>query len=275
MKRGVLIFAQNNSEIDYAKIAIFAASRVKEYLDVPVTIVTDSKDWILKSYPNAEELVNFISLNTDVKQTKKFYDGTLFSKTLIWKNLSRVNAFDLTPYDETLVIDSDYIISSNILSNVWGAKNDFLVYRDSVDLSFWRDSQSFKFINQYSIPFYWATVFYFKKKSNVESFFTFIEQIQKNWNYFRHLYNIDSSVYRNDFAFSIALNLFGDNFFSNLPGKMNFTLDRDLLIDIKKNKMKFLVEKKNYIGEYTPIKTEGLDVHVMNKFSLLRCIDGN
>ena len=35
MTRGVLIFAQNNAEIDYAKISLFAAKRVKEYLGVP------------------------------------------------------------------------------------------------------------------------------------------------------------------------------------------------------------------------------------------------
>jgi hypothetical protein len=35
-----------------------------------------------------------------------------------------------------------------------------------------------------------------------------------------------------------------------------------------------LVEKKNYPGEYLVAKTSGLDVHVMNKYSLLRFIDG-
>ena len=35
-----------------------------------------------------------------------------------------------------------------------------------------------------------------------------------------------------------------------------------------------LVEKKNYNGEYTAVKTSNLDVHVMNKYSLTRCIDG-
>jgi hypothetical protein len=38
--------------------------------------------------------------------------------------------------------------------------------------------------------------------------------------------------------------------------------------------MKFLIEKENYLGEYTLAKTTGLDVHVMNKASLSRYIDG-
>jgi len=37
--------------------------------------------------------------------------------------------------------------------------------------------------------------------------------------------------------------------------------------------MQFLIEKQKYLGEYTAIKTSGIDIHVMNKFSLMRHID--
>jgi hypothetical protein len=59
-----------------------------------------------------------------------------------------------------------------------------------------------------------------------------------------------------------------------LPGKMIFAADKDILVSADENKMQFLVEKKDYLGEYTMVKTTGLDVHVMNKFSLSRYIDG-
>jgi hypothetical protein len=39
------------------------------------------------------------------------------------------------------------------------------------------------------------------------------------------------------------------------------------------DEMTFLVEKKNYLGEYTAIKTTGQTIHVMNKLSLNRIID--
>lgn len=275
MSHGVLIFAQNNTEIDYAKISLYAAKRVKEYLGVPVSLVTDSKDWLLTSQPSAEEVFDqIITLNSDSTQTKKFYDGSMASKTLIWKNLDRSSCFDLSPYDETIVIDSDYIINSDVLNKVWGSKHDFLIYKDSFDIAQWRDDSSFKYLNQWSIPFYWATVFYFKKTEIVSDFFFLIKHIKANWSYYRALYTIDSTVFRNDFAFSIALHMMGNSFFGTLPGKMNYVLDRDLLIDVKNDSLKFLVEKKNYFGEYILTKTKGLDVHVMNKYSLTRCIDG-
>jgi len=100
MTRGVLIFAQNNAEIDYAKISVFAAKRVKEYLDVPVSLVTDSAGWINQSQPDAESVFDqIIEIWTETHQTKKFYDGSLAAKTLTWKNLSRSDCCDLSPYD--------------------------------------------------------------------------------------------------------------------------------------------------------------------------------
>lgn len=275
MSRGVLIFAQNNSEIDYAKISLFAAKRATDYLNVPVTLVTDSKDWLLQSQPSASEVFdNIVEVYEDSNQTKKFYDGTMTSKTLVWKNLNRSSCYELSPYDETLVIDSDFILSSNTLSNIWNNERDFLIYKKSFDIAQWRDDSSFQYINQLSIPFYWATAFYFKKSNINKQFFVLIEYIKQNWSYYRALYNIDSTVFRNDFAFSIAINLMGEDFAGALPGKMNYTLDRDVLVKISDNSFQFLVEKKNYFGEYIATKTSGLDVHIMNKYSLTRCIDG-
>jgi hypothetical protein len=274
MTRGVLIFAQNNSEIDYAKIALYAAMRVEEFLNVPVSLVTDSRDWLLKSQPTAKSIFDrIITINSDTSQTKKFYDGTVSSKTLTWKNLSRADCYELSPYDETLVIDSDYIISSSSLANIWNNNKDFLIYQDSFDLAQWRDDRSFRYLNQLSIPFYWATAFYFKKTAPNKAFFDIVKYIKDNWSYYRALYNIDSSVFRNDFAFSIAMNLMGKDFAGALPGKMNYVIDRDILIKIKDNAFQFLVEKKNYSGEYVATKTVGLDMHIMNKYSLTRCID--
>lgn len=279
MTKGVLIFAQNNPEVDYAKIALFAAMRVKEFLNVPVTLVTDAKDWLLKSQPQAENVFDkIIPIWTETIQTKKFYDGSLSSRNLLWKNLSRSDCFIHSPYDETLVIDSDFIISSPTLNNIWGNTEDFLIYRQSYDLAQWRDTSSFEYLNPHAIPFYWATAFYFKKNDVTESFFTLVKHIKEHWSYYKSLYNIDTPTFRNDFAFSIAIHIMNDRtdsiFAAPLPGKMFYALDRDILLDIKDKKMQFLVEKENYHGEYTLVKTDGLDVHIMNKFSLTRYVNG-
>jgi hypothetical protein len=277
MTTGAVIFAQNNNTIDYIKLAIFAASRIKKYLDIPVSVVTDTKEYLLKAYPDHgfDQIIEIDYFAST--QNKKFFDGSVSSKVLPWKNQSRTNIYDLSPYDKTLVIDSDYIINSSILKTALDSDYDFQIYKNSFDLAFEREAD-FKRINQYSIPFYWATVFIFQKSTITESFFSLVSYIKNNWHYFRLLYNIESNTYRNDFAFSIAIHIMdgkmqGD-FAIELPGKMTYITDNDLLVDIKDSKMKFLTQKKNYLGEYNLVKTNGIDVHVINKMSLLRYVNG-
>ena len=46
------------------------------------------------------------------------------------------------------------------------------------------------------------------------------------------------------------------------------------VFEVEEDKLKFLVEKKDRLGQYTAVYTDKLNVHVMNKFSLNRMIDG-
>ena len=277
---GAVIFAQNNSSIDYVKLAIFAATRIKTFLNIPVSIITDSADWMLKTYPKESKIFDQIIKieNVSTPNQKRFNDGTLSSKFLEWKNLSRNSVYDLTPYDKTLVIDSDYIINSSVLTNALNSDHSFQIYKDCFSLSSWRGTTEFTRINQYSIPFYWATTFIFEKTIEVKYFFTVVEHIKTNWQYFRTLYSIEVPTFRNDFAFSIAIHLMNSKtsgmFAQQLPGKMFYISDRDLLISLDDVKMKFLIEKENYLGEYTAASMNNTDVHIMNKLSLSRFIDG-
>jgi hypothetical protein len=278
MTTGAIIFAQNNSSLDYVKLAVFSARRIREYLDIPVSIITDSVDWLNTGYPN-HPFDQVIPIGyQDTTQYKKFNDGTVASKTLEWKNLTRNLVYDLTPYDRTLVIDSDYIINSSVLKPAFLNDYDFQIYHTSMDLAPWRSTAEFTRINQYSIPFYWATTFVFQKNTITQAFFDLVSYIKSNWLYFRNLYSIDDNKFRNDFAFSIAIHIMNGKtnggFATELPGTMTFITDKDIMISLEKDKMKFLIEKENYLGEYTLAKTQGIDVHVMNKLSLSRFIDG-
>jgi hypothetical protein len=276
MTNGALIFAHNNTQIDYVKLAVFAAHRIKKYLNIPVSIVTDNANYLLRQYKD-HPFDQVIETSVTGSTTKLFYDGSLASKRLDWKNFSRNQAYNLSPYDKTLVIDSDYIISSDILKAAFDQDHSFQIYRKSLDLAGWRDTTYFNRINPYSIPFYWATVFVFEKNIIMQTFFDLVAYIQSNWLYFRILYNIEPVMFRNDFAFSIAIHIMNGKtngeFAMELPGKMVYIQDKDILLDIKTDSLKFLVEKENHLGEYIAAKTTNLDVHVMNKVSLLRIID--
>ena len=275
---GALIFAHNNASMDYVKLAVYAAERVKRFLDIPVSIATDSKAWLLKTYPDHlfDQIIDI--LPEAGSQQKKFHDGTIAFTLAEWKNLSRFRAYDITPYDRTLVLDSDYILNSSILKIAFERDTPFQIYKKSFDLAGWRDTKSFQRINQYSIPFYWATVFVFDKNTITQAFFDLVLYIKQNWLYFRVLYAIEPTNFRNDFAFSIAIHLMNGkingDFATELPGVMTYILDRDICLDIKDASLKFLVEKENHLGEYLAAKIKNVDVHVMNKASLSRIIDG-
>jgi hypothetical protein len=281
MTQGAIIFAENNDSVDYVKLAVFAARRIVKYLDIPVSIITDSRGWILQAYPDHpfDQIIDIpYTPITPTTQKKKFRDGGLSSQFLDWKNFNRTQVYDLTPYEKTLVIDSDYILNSDVLKIALESDYDFQIYKQSMDIALGRDVSEFKRINQYSIPFYWATVFVFRKNTLTQAFFDLVTYIKANWIYFKTLYSIDSSVFRNDYAFSIAIHIMNGkttgDFAIELPGKMSYITDRDILVDADNSKMKFLIEKKNYLGEYLLAKTNGIDVHVMNKMSLSRYIDG-
>ena len=247
MTQGVLLIANNNSEIDYLKLASYTAKQVKQYLNVPVSLITDSTHLFFKNYARDAILFDKIidCVDTDLNY-KSFYDGDQLQSKTSWKNGTRSSCFDLTPYDETLVIDVDYVINSDNLSHCFNQPHDFLIYRRSADLSVLRSKIEFDLVSNTSIPFYWATVFYFKKTAATDNLFTLINNIKDNWHYYKRLYQINSPNFRNDYAFSIAIHMlsgfYQNNFAGHLPGKMFYALDKDYLIDIKDNNMQFLVQ---------------------------------
>jgi len=276
--KGIVIFAQNNPQVDYVKLAIFAARQAQRHLNLPVSLITDSKGWLERSHTDHpfDQIIE-IEYNPLV-QKRRFNDGALSGKDLEWRNYARNQAYDLSPYYRTLVIDSDYIINSTMLAQAFKKDNDLQIYSSSMDLAGWRNTDEFKRINPYSVKFYWATAFLFEKTPLMQSFFDIVAYIKLNWNYFRVLYGIDTSLYRNDYAFSIAINIMNGktngSFAVELPGNMIYTKDTDILVSVKDDVLSFLLEKKDFPGEYIAAKTKGLDIHVMNKFSLGRFIDG-
>jgi len=276
MSTGALIFAHNNDGVDYINLANFAASRITKFLNIPVTLVTDEAQ-DMDVYPNNNfQSIIKIPSESATSNIKLFHDGILFKTGLKWKNLTRNHVYNLTPYDKTLVIDSDYIINSDVLKPALSRSAEFQIYKECLDLAEWRSTDYFKRVNDQSIPFYWATAFIFEKTPATEALFELIGYIKANWNYFRVLYCIKSPLFRNDFAFSIAIHIMNGktngNFATELPGKMTYSLDVDVLHAINDTDMQILLQKKEYKGEYIMTKTSGLDVHVMNKYSLARVI---
>jgi hypothetical protein len=112
MSKGVVIFAFNNELIDYEKIAKLNASMIKYNMDVPVHIITDAKN--------------------NISPGKRHYKD--YNQVLSFNNSLRWNVFELSPFDETLVLDADYLIMNNHLNAVWNSRNELMINTDIVPL---------------------------------------------------------------------------------------------------------------------------------------------
>ena len=277
MSRGIVLFAQNNHTIDYVKQAIFCAKKIKKHLGLSVAIATDNPDYLYKTYPYYKKYIDdVIELEwKECKQKRLFYDGTMSNRNLEWRNIDRSTVYDITPYDETIVMDTDFIVGNAHLLNAFNTDDDFLIFRNIQDLSPERNI-SFDKISDRSIDMYWATVFYFKKTPRTKLFFDLVSHIKENWLYYRLVYQIPTKLFRNDFAFSIAIHLMNGNQKSNwpkaMPGNLWFTTDSDILMKMEDEKYVFLLDKKDWKGHYIASTISNTNIHIMNKFSLDRAI---
>ena len=168
MSSGVLLFAHNNREIDYGKIALANAMLVKKNLDVPVSIVTDDGtiDWLRKTHEPEKVFDKVIQIQRqNIENHKPYSDTRHTKKTLGFYNLNRVDAFELSPYDKTLILDVDYLVCNDLLKNCFTSNQPLMINRESRDLLSDRHIRAFDRVEEFGIDFYWATVFYFEKNT--------------------------------------------------------------------------------------------------------------
>lgn len=198
MTTGALIFAFNNEQTDYVALAAWNADRIRRYLDIPVAIVTDDV-----TDPRLKKFDQIITRAAE-PGGKRYFDD--YAASVTWYNANRIDAYALTPWDQTLVLDADYVVDSYNLRVVLNAPRDFMCFRDAFDMS--KDRGEFTpTFGRYNFPMWWATVMMFRRSPTAQYIFDAMHMIRQNWNHYRDLYGIDRLNYRNDYALSIALGI--------------------------------------------------------------------
>ena len=264
MSKGVVLFAFNNKAINYVEQAEFCAKKIIKHLQLPVTIVTSDK------VTNKDLFDKIIVIPKEENQTRNFYDGDQRQKAF-WNNKSRTTAYDLSPYHETLVMDTDFIVENDLLLKVFGKGHDFLINHEAQHLDFQSNmTDEMKYISDSGIKMCWATVFYFQKTDRVKRLFTLINHIKDHWSFYRFRYQLLQNTYRNDFAFAIALHILNGHMKSDwpiqLPIKLFYITDRDKIVSYKDNTWQFKLQ-----GDLD-CKIKDINIHVMNKIGLMKVI---
>ncbi len=197
MTVGALIFAFNNSSIDYVSMAAWSAKNVRRHLNIPTCLVTNSKD-----VPDVFDHV----VTADPAGTDNRYHHDL-DATVPWYNANRVDAYSLTPWDQTLVLDADYVVACSILRKILESPQDFMCHRMAYDIVSISTFDELNWFGKFRMPMWWATVMMFRKSNTAHFIFDSMQMIRNNWQHYCNIYGIQKRTYRNDHALSISLAL--------------------------------------------------------------------
>ena len=124
-------------------------------------------------------------------------------------------------------------------------------------------------LSDISLPMYWATVVYFKRSPFAKLFFDIVKHVQENYEFYVGSYGLSSGLYRNDYSFTIAAHLLSDkqkSIIRPLPFPLINSFGEEI---VSVNTDSITLSDDNGI----PVKVSGLDVHLMNKFSLNEHLD--
>jgi hypothetical protein len=169
VSKGYLIFAQN-SNVDYVKqaIALSASLRSHSNLD-PVSIVTD--DPIPEQYLHLFDKVIPIPWGDS-------------SKHSTWKVENRWKLYHVSPYTETIVFDSDVLVTEN-LDNAWSFLLNYDLFFTSQVYDFKTrlitDTVYRKTFIENNLPNVYFGFHYFKKSKLAQDFYQQLEVVVKDY----------------------------------------------------------------------------------------------
>lgn len=170
MNRGFLTIAQNGKH-DYVRMAYALAMslKVSQTKYNKLSVIVNENEEIPEKYLKVFDKIIYID--------KPDED---------WKIQNKWSYFLLSPYDETIVLDTDMLFFTDI-SDWW----DCMIY----DLEFTSSVKTFegdiihsdyyrKTFTNNKLPNLYTALFYFKKTKEVESYFKLVELMFKNWDDF-------------------------------------------------------------------------------------------
>jgi hypothetical protein len=254
MSTGALIFALNNEQIDYVAMARWSACNIERHLGIPTHIITNEQ------------------VTTTGTNGRWFED---YGTNVVWHNESRVNAYELSPWDQTLVLDADYVVASDQLKVLLEADQDFLAHRWAYDITGLNNFDGLNYFGQHNMPMWWATVMMFRRGDHARLIFESMTMIRDNWTHYKRLYKNKSPSYRNDHALSIALGIVNGHKLdhNSIPWDLaSLVPAHDLTqLDTDEYRVDFLTQEK----QSRWIRLKNQDFHAMGKRHLGEIVANN
>ena len=260
MTTGALLFAYNNEKINYVQMAAWTASNIRRHLNIPVCVVTDTRS--IGNYTDDFDMIIY----TQNDRTNSRYFGDVGNVT--WHNTNRTDAYHLSPWDQTLVLDVDYIVASNQLKTLLKINLDFVAPNKAFDVVGLNDFTGLNYFGLYNMPMLWATVMIFRRSKTAQMIFDTMQMVRDNWDHYRALYHNSVASYRNDHALTVAVNVVNGNNLSGpaMPWSLaSLTPDHKLM---QLDQDSYRVDYIDPLGKPQWIKLSGQDFHAMGKQQL-------
>jgi hypothetical protein len=231
MTRGYITIAQNTPGIDYVRQAYALALSIKnsqsEVQDFAIC-VTDKKD-VPKEWAYAFDHIIEIPGNDDAKNET-------------WKIQNKWKYFEMSPFDETVILDSDMIFTSSV-DHWWdflSTKNVYFTtsvhnYKGLIATSdYYRQA-----ISENNLPNVYTAFMYFNKSKEAEEMFEMARIIYQNWEkfYFEFIPTYRPKNVSGDIVFSLAQHILGtENTMSDLNFP-SFVHMKSQMMNIPKNQI--------------------------------------
>lgn len=216
MNKGFLTIAQSGKH-DYVKMAYVLAMSLKisQKKYNKLSVIVNKNESIPKKYLKVFDKIIYVDIPKED-----------------WKVQNKWQYYRLSPYDETMVLDTDMLFFLDI-SIWWHCLKD-------TDIDFTSNVKNYKGENiscdhyrkphiENSLPCLYTGLFYFKKSKKIKQFFNFVEIIFSNWKlFYNHILPSPPKYLSGDVVYSIAAKIF---FNRNWNSVLTFTHMRGRLQD--------------------------------------------
>lgn len=203
MSRGYITIAQNTADNDYLKMSYGLALSLKATQKENNICLCVDEDTKAKLEPKHYEVF------TDIVPIP-WYDHAKHEPS--WKIQNKWKYTYMTPYDETVILDSDVVFTEDIShwwdfmgkKDVWACTNVKTFRGEDVTSRFYR-----KKFDAFNLPDIYSNFTYFKQSDLTYEVFKLVEVIMNNWNvyYEQFLKGVGQQWLSADLAYALAIKL--------------------------------------------------------------------
>ena len=205
MSKGYIVIAQNNETTDYLEQAYALALNLKltqgTVSNLTVCVDAKTKKLITAKHKKVFDSIVDIPWQDDANDAE-------------WKINNKWKYYYMTPYDETVILDTDMIFPTDVSSwwdilsekDIWACTNVKTYRQELIHDTYYR-----KELNANKMPNVYTAFFYFKKSDLSTEFFKMVELIFQNWErmYFKYMPKGKPDWLSADVAFSLAMHILG------------------------------------------------------------------